>query len=388
MTSGNVSTGSNTLTLGTSASSLGTLSHPSATANSIVGNFKRWFAASTVAGVLLPVGISSSYRPATIGFTGAPSAGGTLVAAFVASNPGVTGLPLTDGGTSIVNCGVNGYWRLTAGDGLSGGTYSLDLTARGFTNVSVVSTLRILKRSNASSPWTLNGTHAAGTGTVAIPVVHRTAMSGFSEFGIGGASDNPLPIQLSRFGAVAISSTQVRLEWATVSETNNYGFQVQKSPNQPDVFQTLANSFVPGHGTTNEPHEYTFTDNAASPGIWYYRLEQIDLDGATHYSDPVQVDVLTSVEDQNAPLAFSLKQNYPNPFNPSTLIRYSVASTEHVSLKVYDMVGRAVATLVDEVKAPGAYAISWNASGFPSGTYVYRLEGGTSKETKRMTLLK
>lgn len=185
LTSGNITTGTNSLTLGTSTSSLGTLTRTSGT---IVGNFKRWFTTAAMSNVLFPVGTSSNYRPSNISFTVAPTVGGTLTASFVTSNPGANGLPLDDAGTGIMNCCSDGYWSIAAGGGLTGGTYSLDLTADGFGGVVDYTVLRIMKRPNASSAWVSNGTHAAGTGSNTTPVAHRTGMSGFSEFGIGGSS--------------------------------------------------------------------------------------------------------------------------------------------------------------------------------------------------------
>lgn len=98
----------------------------------------------------------------------------------------------------------------------------------------------------------------------------------------------------------------------------------------------------------------------------------------------------TSVDKESdmIPQAFRLEQNYPNPFNPSTTIRFSVASAGSVSLRVFDMLGREMATLVNETMAPGTYSVKWNASSAPSGIYFTTLRAGNSVETKRMALVK
>jgi hypothetical protein len=83
-----------------------------------------------------------------------------------------------------------------------------------------------------------------------------------------------------------------------------------------------------------------------------------------------------------------LDQNFPNPFNPETQIRYSVKESQLVQLKVFDILGKEVATLVNEVKPAGAYNITWNASSFPSGVYFYRIQAGSFVSTKKMILLK
>jgi sugar lactone lactonase YvrE len=96
------------------------------------------------------------------------------------------------------------------------------------------------------------------------------------------------------------------------------------------------------------------------------------------------------VEDENNFVAddFSLEQNYPNPFNPSTSIQYRVSSTSNVSLKVYDVLGNDVATLVNEEKPAGSYEVKFNAAGLSSGIYFYKLQAGSLIETKKMILMK
>jgi hypothetical protein len=201
-------------------------------------------------------------------------------------------------------------------------------------------------------------------------------------------NNEPLPIQLSSFTATVVSGSQVRLNWATVSETNNYGFEVQKSRDTTNNYQTIPNSFVPGHGTTNEPHSYSFVDNTASTGMWFYRLRQIDLDGSVHFTEGIQVDVLTGVSEKPLPKEFALDQNYPNPFNPSTNIEYAVPRESRVQLEVYNLLGQRVATLVDETKPAGYYTASFNAVGFSSGLYFYRMTAGETSFLKKMMLVK
>jgi hypothetical protein len=87
------------------------------------------------------------------------------------------------------------------------------------------------------------------------------------------------------------------------------------------------------------------------------------------------------------PETFQLPQNYPNPFNPTTTIQYLVPSIQYVSLKIYDVLGREVASHVGEIKQPGTYTVTWDASGFSSGVYFYRLKAGKYVETKKMILL-
>lgn len=103
--------------------------------------------------------------------------------------------------------------------------------------------------------------------------------------------------------------------------------------------------------------------------------------------------ILTSIRDFNTndnsvPIVFNLDQNYPNPFNPTTSIKYSVPSSEHVSLKVFDILGREIAVLVNEQKSAGIYTISFDAAELSSGVYFYRLNSGNNIQIKKMLLVK
>ncbi len=197
-----------------------------------------------------------------------------------------------------------------------------------------------------------------------------------------------LPVQLARFTATVTGANTVRLDWTTVSEVNNYGFYVQRSHGSALSFERIPNSFLPGAGTINSPRDYTFTDTGVTAGRWYYRLEQHDMDGTVHYSEPISVDFVTSVLSKDAPVAFALSQNYPNPFNPATTIRFDIASPSSVSLKIFDLTGREVATLVNAELEAGSYQRIFNAEGLSSGTYIYKLKAGTFSETRRLVLMK
>ena len=156
-------------------------------------------------------------------------------------------------------------------------------------------------------------------------------MSGFSEFGIGGASDNALPVELSFFSASIISSS-VKLSWQTATEVNNYGFEVERqshtsTPLSLTEWEKLG--FVTGNGNSNSPKTYSFVDNKISAGKYSYRLKQIDNNGQFEYSKTIEVDL-------GAPKKFELSQNYPNPFNPTTTIRFSLPEALTVKLTIYE----------------------------------------------------
>ncbi|MCZ6777212.1 MAG: TIGR03790 family protein [Ignavibacteria bacterium] len=184
----------------------------------------------------------------------------------------------------------------------------------------------------------------------------------------------PLPVQLHYLNALYNSSSQsVDITWGTISEVNNYGFYTQwRDTTLPGTaFIDIPNSFVPGNGTTVIPQDYSWTHSNVPEGVFYYRLRQIDLDGTTHFTDAhlVSVDITTNVQEKSTPTRMDLAQNYPNPFNPSTTIRFSLARSSSITLKVFNMLGEEVATLVDDAKQPGEYRTIWNANGMASGTY-------------------
>jgi len=190
-------------------------------------------------------------------------------------------------------------------------------------------------------------------------------------------SDQPIPVELTSFSANTNNGLVV-LNWATATEVNNQGFEVQRRTAETEYSSI---GFVEGHGTTTETHNYSFTDRNAQPGVTYYRLKQVDYDGTFEYSPEVEVNIA-------APLAFNLEQNYPNPFNPSTNIVYSIPENGNVRLSVYNVVGEEVAVLVNETKAAGNYTIEFNASNLPSGVYLYKLQAANSVQTRKMMLLK
>jgi photosystem II stability/assembly factor-like uncharacterized protein len=188
-----------------------------------------------------------------------------------------------------------------------------------------------------------------------------------------------IPVELISLTS-EVSGSEAKLNWSTATETNNSGFEIHRfTQNDNNAWEQIG--FVPGHGTTTETQHYSFTDNDVKPGKYQYKLKQIDYDGTFEYSQIVEVEI---------PIVnkFSLYQNYPNPFNPSTSLQYAIGSRQFVTLKVYDLLGREVATLVNEEKPAGEYEVEFDGFALPSGIYFYQLKAGQYSETKKMILLK
>jgi hypothetical protein len=198
-----------------------------------------------------------------------------------------------------------------------------------------------------------------------------------------------LPIQLVSFNASQNSPGRgVILRWSTLSEVNNYGFDVQRGARSDGDFVTVSGALIPGHGTTTAPQDYSYADVSAPAGTWYYRLKQIDLDGAVHYTDPARVQVASGGTGQDVPAVFSLAQNFPNPFNPETTIRYGLPSRSYVLLAVYNTLGERVAVIAEGEQESGFHEVRFDGSALASGVYYYRLQAAGFVQTKKLSLLK
>ena len=196
--------------------------------------------------------------------------------------------------------------------------------------------------------------------------------------------DDPVPVELSNF-SVSINRNNVELTWETSSESNNYGFIIERRRiNSNSDSKWMEIGFVQGKGTSTEINKYRFVDSPTLNGVYNYRLKQVDFNGSFEYSKEVEVSVMV-IED------FALMQNYPNPFNPSTVIKYQVAEGSHATLKVYDVLGREVTTLVNEEQTAGEYEVEFLISkdlSLSSGFYFYQLKAGNFIQTRKMIYLK
>jgi hypothetical protein len=187
--------------------------------------------------------------------------------------------------------------------------------------------------------------------------------------------DFATPVTLSSFTA-AIEEEEMVLRWETASELDCYGWVVQRDGE--DISEV-----IPGYGTTVEPHEYSYVDGSAQAGETYsYRLKQIDIGGETTFSDPITMTMEAMVVE------YGLQGNFPNPFNPQTMLRYSLREAGEVTLIVYDVNGRPVATVVDGWRDVGYHEATFDGTNLASGVYVYDLKVNDFSATGKMVLLK
>ncbi len=173
--------------------------------------------------------------------------------------------------------------------------------------------------------------------------------------------------------------------WVVLSWTDNtkdeLGFKVERKLFSESNF-TLIDSVV--------QDATSYWDAKTNSGkIYNYRVKAYNLNNESDYSNIVTVTSLTSIDDNKIiPVNYSLAQNFPNPFNPETVIGYQLPASGYVSLKVYDLLGREVSTLVNEEKAAGSYEVKFDAKNLPSGIYFYTIQAGEFNQVRKMLLLK
>ncbi|MBI2427484.1 MAG: T9SS type A sorting domain-containing protein [Ignavibacteriales bacterium] len=239
------------------------------------------------------------------------------------------------------------------------------------------------RNSNSTGSWT---TAISGLSVMNSDNITFNGLTSFSQFSVG--TNDPLPVELVSFTA-SIQGTSAELKWKTATEVNNFGFEVERRVAGGLHLESGAHlawskiGFVEGSGTSNAPKEYSFVDKNLKAGTYSYRLKQIDRDGKFSYSQEVEVTV------DSAPKVFALEQNYPNPFNPLTTIGFTIQVSGLTTLKVYDAIGREIATLVNEDLEAGVYHQrtfdAWNLAG---GIYFARLHNNGAQVMRKMLLIK
>jgi hypothetical protein len=187
----------------------------------------------------------------------------------------------------------------------------------------------------------------------------------------------PVPVEITLFSG-NYANGAVHLEWTTATETNNYGFEVQKRYDNTSYEKI---GFVPGNGTTINGMQYSYEDNGLLAGRVYYRLKQLDFNGDFEYSNEIMVEVINLTD-------YQLFQNYPNPFNPSTSIKYSVPAQSKIKISLYDIIGNEVSTLFEGVQESGVHDINLTADNLPSGVYFVSMTAENFSKAIKITLMK
>ncbi len=337
MIDGNIQIGSNLLTLGFNTTNIGSLNH---TDGYVIGRMRRWFNGTNAGDVSgkFPMGIlSADYydRSVLIEYNSAPTTPGHLTVEYINSpmanvNAGIPIAQANTGGTTfdVVYVEDEGFWQIDNQTGtLTDGLYSISLTGEEVQSITDVSNLTLLKRVG-SGPWTCPGNHIIAAGPVSKPIVSRSAVFGFSNFGFGSGASNPLPIELLSFTATPQNDI-VNLDWVTGSEINNQFFTVERSIDALNFEEVLRKD---GIGNSSATNYYSDVDTKPLMGLSYYRLKQTDYNGNFSYSQivPVSFNQTKTVQWMNI-----------NPSN-GNINGFSNSDIEFTSYRIYSLGGKII----------------------------------------------
>jgi len=324
---------------------------------------KSTFASSTI---LFPLGNADStnyyYSPVQFTF----SSEGTF------SDPEITvrAVPAKHPQNMSTSDYLNRYWTISTSGTMSG--YSVNVSCNYDDNDIQGTEGNIWMGMYNGSDWTLFDQ--------SVPAQNLITGTNLTYLGttITGGEQGVMPVSLASFVSI-VSKKNVLLNWVTSSEVNNSGFDVERKSGNGN-WQKIG--FVKGSGTKNSPTNYSYEDRNLSTGKYNYRLKQIDYNGNYEYFE------LEGIAEIGVPDKFDISQNYPNPFNPVTKINFEIPKSTLVEIKLYDMSGREVKTLVNEIKNAGYYTIDFNGSGLSSGVYLYVFRADGFSRTMKMSLVK
>jgi hypothetical protein len=230
-----------------------------------------------------------------------------------------------------------------------------------FTSAGGVSANGVARFNTQTNTWSSLGTGSSnGVSGGSLPYVYALAVVG-NEVYVGGGFTSAGGVSAN---GVARFNTQTNT-WSTLGTGSSNGVNSGYDYGEVRALAVVGNEVFVGGGFTSAGG--VSANNVARWNSGTSRVEQLS---------------------PTAPKTFLLEQNYPNPFNPSTTIRYQLPVASEVKLEVYDVLGKKIATLVNERQSAGSYQVVWNASGLSSGTYFYRLQAGTFVETKKMIMVK
>jgi len=229
--------------------------------------------------------------------------------------------------------------------------------------------------------------------------------------------EESLPVVLSAFTATIVDG-KATLYWHTESEAANLGFNIYRSDTKDGKYVNINANLIKGAGTTNNPHDYQYVDNAVLKGkTYYYYIEDVDLMGNTDKSHVIVIKVIDKAKSKpivplldsskwarekvgilTTPMRTALRQNFPNPFNPETWLPYQLVDDSPVIIRIYNVNGQLVRILNLGWRDAGYYlsksqAAYWNGRDsfgekVASGMYFYTLQAGDHRATRRMLIVK
>lgn len=358
-TNGNINTTStNILALGTSAIVAGA-SNSSFVNGPIEKNF------NSTSEFIFPVGKGSTYSP--LGIFPSDVNENTFKAEYFNSAYSNT----TSFGSGISSVSQIGYYDLSRTSGSSTAKVKLYWNE----NSGVTSYTNLKVGHWTGSLWeNLGGANIAGNNSSG-NLETTNYVNSFSPFALAAGTEQPLPVHLKSIFFVA-NLNSINLQWQTSEELNNSGFEIERKSGNENWSKI---GFIKGN---NKPSEYYFEDKNLATGIYHYRLKQIDYNGNFEYFE------LNNIIEIEKPEKFELSQNYPNPFNAKTVINWQIPKSGNVSIKIYDITGKEIYTLINGYKEAGYYATNLDASNLSSGILFYRMVSGNFKKTEKLLLIK
>ena len=389
MVQGNINMNNNlgsTWELGTSTAVLGSLNRT--TGHLYNGYFRRWYAAGAGLNTApwdVPVGMNSgSYNYARAYYVSAAS-GGTLRVRFVPTNPFYTGMPMVDNTNfgacgapvNINNCANEGYWDIIAANGIDNvSQYTIQLCYNNFTAPTSELCLRVIKSENLSS-WMQEGTHG-----MVDPVnnfVTRDGQTGFpsglnsSLFTIAGdVLVNPLPIELAAFNANCAHNS-VKVNWTTASENGNNYFVLERSA---DLITWDIVATVPSHnGNSNTIQQYSYDDHVYG-GTYYYRLNQVDINGSPTTYPPI---TLTCAGGDADP---AIVNAYQNGDGQVTVVMFAPGEIDY-TLGLYDLHGQRIFASKGMLTG-GNNTITLDAASLRDAYYLVNIQAGDKNLSRKI----
>jgi hypothetical protein len=360
-------TGANVLTLGSSPAATGTLTY---NLGRIQGNFKRWIA-TTATSYRFPMGDDANLKDAVINFTTAPATGGTLTArwsSIIPTFPNVA--PLSETGATpqidITSAMPNGSWFIDAADGLTGGNYTGTFTANGTSGLLDFTKAVLIKRPSVGGDWTLDGAYVTASGSNSAPVISRTGMSGFSEFGVG-VPVGVLPINVEYLRGTKQLQANL-IDWK-VTCTNAIGVTITVERSSDGRSFTAIHSITADALRCLQPFNYA--DVNAPAGKNYYRLKMKDSDGKVTYSTIIML--------LNRADGFDIAGILPSLVKNTALLNVSAAQKTQLKVVVTDANGRQVQQQNFALVA-GSNQLAMNFGNLAAGTYYvtgYAANGST-----------
>ena len=312
----------------------------------------------------------------SLNFTGVSGSATVTIQRFAGQPDGTDGIDLNN---------VSDVRFVIDGGGLSFDSSEVRLPVSELTGVSTPGNVTMYKRPNAGSGTFDSLETTVSTGGTPNDIsddMLEAATDAFSEFALASDTE-PLPVELAGFEARVDDGT-IRLNWQTASETSNARFEVQRrvgegASESGDSWTTVGS--VDGAGTTTEAQRYQFTDEDLpyEADALTYRLRQVDIDGSAHLSEVLTVE--RRIDE------LQLLGTYPNPARSQATLRYAVPERQNVKIRLYDVLGRRVRTVVDE-ELKGRHKRRVDLSGLPSGVYFLQLGAGGATKTQKLTVVR